>query len=718
MPQSLTQAFDFAQEKFSAALEHVRGRVGVFKASRKALIDVCQALVSQSCTELTFLVTGKSGEGKSTLINSLVGRKVCGTGDTLVATTETKLIEAGNINGVDVRIYDTQGVLDGEDEEDKIFESIRGKKIDILIVCVSMVGRAQSRDTKDTIALITKELGQDIWERAVIVLTQANERQKRNEDRCHTGLDSTGFCDVVTMFNDQLHEYLRKAKDAEGRPIPADTIEGVPVVPAGIYLEGQEDLRKLPDSDDWLSRLWLACFRRFKMEARKTFMGMSQDRLKLHNRNGKVQCFYDALVDNMLEREGERQESGEPISPSAVQPTSGHVKQLASNLAHLELPGPNAHSPVASQKRRENVSNRSSLSSPVSEASSMTGITKGISQEASHTTQKTLNTAALYTSRSEVAAEVRGEETRPSVSSGHVKQLTSNFAHLELPGPNAHSPVASQKRRENVSNRSSLSSPVSEASSMTDITKGISQEASHTTQKTLNTAALYTRRSEVAAEVRGEETRPSVSSGHVKQLASNFAHLELPGPNAHSPVASQKRRENVSNRSSLSSPVSEASSITDITKGISQEASHTTQKTLNSAALYTSHSEATAEVQEERTGSLPGQPSYVPGTEGHSLGAIHVTEDDIELGVMAESMLMGAACGGAVTGILGVGLMALAEAAEDGSVHQKVLRGTGAAVAAVTGAPGALVGGLFGAVVGGFRKLGKSVKKNRLRNER
>ena len=185
MAQYLTQASDFTQEKISAAFEHVRGRsdAGVFKASRKTLIDVCQALLSQSCTEFTFLVAGKSGEGKSTLINSLVGRKVCGTGDTLDAVTETKLIEAGNINGVDVRIYDTQGVFDGEDEEEKIFESIRGKKMDILIVCVSMVGRAQSRDTKDTISMITKELGQDIWERAVIVLTQANERQERNESR-------------------------------------------------------------------------------------------------------------------------------------------------------------------------------------------------------------------------------------------------------------------------------------------------------------------------------------------------------------------------------------------------------------------------------------------------------------------------------------------------------------------------------------------------------
>ena len=36
-------------------------------------------------------------------------------------------------------IYITHGVLDGEDEEEEIFRSIRSKKINLLIVCVSVV---------------------------------------------------------------------------------------------------------------------------------------------------------------------------------------------------------------------------------------------------------------------------------------------------------------------------------------------------------------------------------------------------------------------------------------------------------------------------------------------------------------------------------------------------------------------------------------------------
>ena len=80
--------------------------------------------------------------------------------------------------GLHSEFYDTQGVLDGEDEEGQIYESIRSKRINLLIVCVSMLGRAQQSDTRETISLITKELGSEIWERAVIVLTMANAREE------------------------------------------------------------------------------------------------------------------------------------------------------------------------------------------------------------------------------------------------------------------------------------------------------------------------------------------------------------------------------------------------------------------------------------------------------------------------------------------------------------------------------------------------------------
>ena len=116
--------------------------------------------MNNSSLQCSFFFGGGAGGGG--------GTKVCQTGNADAVTAETKLIEAANIywNGADVCIYDTQGAPDGEDEEEKIFRSIRSKKINLLIVCVSVVGRAQQADTKETMSLITKEIGSEIWEKA------------------------------------------------------------------------------------------------------------------------------------------------------------------------------------------------------------------------------------------------------------------------------------------------------------------------------------------------------------------------------------------------------------------------------------------------------------------------------------------------------------------------------------------------------------------------
>ena len=75
---------------------------------------------------------------------------MCQAGNADAVTAETKLIEAANIYGADVWLYDAQGVLDGEDEEKKIFRIIPSKMINLLIVCVSVVGRAPaSRHERD-----------------------------------------------------------------------------------------------------------------------------------------------------------------------------------------------------------------------------------------------------------------------------------------------------------------------------------------------------------------------------------------------------------------------------------------------------------------------------------------------------------------------------------------------------------------------------------------
>ena len=61
---------------------------------------------------LTFMVTGKVGTGKSTLVNGLVGIEVAKTGDNLERVTEDVKDYPFKKNGIDYLVFDSPGLQD------------------------------------------------------------------------------------------------------------------------------------------------------------------------------------------------------------------------------------------------------------------------------------------------------------------------------------------------------------------------------------------------------------------------------------------------------------------------------------------------------------------------------------------------------------------------------------------------------------------------------
>ena len=407
--------------------------------------------------------------------------------------------------GLHSEFYDTQGVLDGEDEEEQIYESIRSKRINLLILCVSMLGRAQQSDTRETISLIIKELGSEIWERAVIVLTMANAREERCASMIERGRQATPYSEVVDTFVRTLRTYLSKAKNSAGQHIHPDVIAGIPFVPAGIYRKGQEELRRLPDCEDWLSSLWIRCFRRCDKDSRPAFIGMASDRLRVHRRDGRVVTVEEVYGEAVMSLGEERLEAHGALAP------------VATSAAIVE------HTAISSSE---------------------------------------MPTSAT------VSCHPRSERKRSTKDQQDASLRTWQVGSVAM---------ASQ------ANQHSLSlSPTS---------------------------------------------------------------LHEPG-----------EEENVTN---------------------------------------------------------PGpSPSLPPG------GAIHISEEELDIGgVLARTAVQGAAIGTMLTGFLGVGVIALSQAAESGSVHQKILLGAGTVLTVATGTPGALVGGLIGAAVGGIRLLAQAIKEDRAQSE-
>ena len=304
-----------------------------FASIQKELILAARELLTNTGSRITFLVVGKTGEGKSTLVNSFVGKEVCTTGD-LTATTQELREVRHTINGVDVSIYDTRGMLDGDGVDDEIFESIQGVSMNLLLLCVSMRDRANSQATKSIISMITKKLGITIWENAAIILTRANERRDWIEQRRRSGHSqpTTPFSEVVSVFTQTLRGYLRAARDNQDHSIPPAVIDDIPVLPAGEWIpeqtgipaEGQErPWRELPGCADWLSNVWLGCFRRCSHEARLPIISINSHRLQVQTRDGAIRSVEEVIGSRILEcpvmssSEESAQASLEPSPPAS-----------------------------------------------------------------------------------------------------------------------------------------------------------------------------------------------------------------------------------------------------------------------------------------------------------------------------------------------------------------------------------------------------------------
>ena len=140
--------------------------------------------VESGKSSLKFVVSGKMGVGKSSLINGLVGKKVAREASSSnTVTSEIRgyelTLEATDksINkSVEVVIMDCPGLGDPvNDEEANLTEIAKHcADADLLIYCMDMRGRLTIADTIGMKEL-TERVGPDVWKNAMFVLTFANE---------------------------------------------------------------------------------------------------------------------------------------------------------------------------------------------------------------------------------------------------------------------------------------------------------------------------------------------------------------------------------------------------------------------------------------------------------------------------------------------------------------------------------------------------------------
>lgn len=133
-------------------------------------------LKKAAARELGFLLMGRTGVGKSSTINSLLGEQIAPTGDFVPTTIKVEPYK-GTVGDIRVNIVDTPGLCDDLPEKRKDRRYIHKiRDAAPVIDCVWFVTRLDdprvTGDEMRAIKLISKSF-ENIWDRAIIIFTHA-----------------------------------------------------------------------------------------------------------------------------------------------------------------------------------------------------------------------------------------------------------------------------------------------------------------------------------------------------------------------------------------------------------------------------------------------------------------------------------------------------------------------------------------------------------------
>ena len=240
-----------------------------------------QRYVRQGEASLSVVVVGEAGQGKSSLINGLLGEEIAKESDDLEFATENVDRYEYEQNGVHVVLWDTPGFGVGEDEEEaETLRKIREAcpSIDILLYCIRMdTKRWPTRSDISTIRQYSASYGSAIWQRAIFVMTFANTVPRL----CPRERDvSQYFSEQSTIWENQVQQTLIRYAEIE-----YEEARHVNIVPVG---DPRPDKSKkihwsLPDRKDWFASFWIHCTKRMKQRAVQSLLRLNRHRCQAAN---------------------------------------------------------------------------------------------------------------------------------------------------------------------------------------------------------------------------------------------------------------------------------------------------------------------------------------------------------------------------------------------------------------------------------------------------
>ena len=234
----------------------------------QSLRHIYSEWLSENCqNHFSILVTGKTGVGKSRLVNALVGRQVAQEGRLRTACTDTVSAHKTIIDGVEVVVWDSPGLQDGSCNEVLYLADMKHKLdggFDVMIYCLSMTETRFHDADKKAIRTMTECFGKDLWKKAVVALNFANRISDPDEE------------DELAYFMNEKYSWDKAIDDfLADLGIDCKVRDDLPVVPTGTYKK-----LRLPSCENWLSELWMSCYDVMTVSSGLTWYRINKDRIK------------------------------------------------------------------------------------------------------------------------------------------------------------------------------------------------------------------------------------------------------------------------------------------------------------------------------------------------------------------------------------------------------------------------------------------------------
>lgn len=237
-----------------------------------------QLNIIRDAKEISILIIGKTGTGKSTLVNGLIGQEVAEVYFGLTTSGVSIKVEAyeRKIEGAKVTVYDSPGLQDGSGKEESYLEELYSKchDVDLVIFGIRYSDNRFVPNNPDAVAMktFTGRFGTEVWRKTIIVLTCANLVEDLNPQLRLKSRKEKGefFRTLVSDYRKAVHDTLTK------EAVPEDIVSKVKVVPTGI-----ETCSELIDGTLWFTHFWFECLTAIQtFEVRATLLKVNKKRFK------------------------------------------------------------------------------------------------------------------------------------------------------------------------------------------------------------------------------------------------------------------------------------------------------------------------------------------------------------------------------------------------------------------------------------------------------